>query len=80
MTITSVQAVLPGRFAINSTEKSTAKPPPKVYNAQEPPFKGYHAPQPDGYQRSRSKPDTSAIVIDNGALACTSSSQLIYTC
>lgn len=67
MAITSVQNVLPGRYAINSTEKNAAKPPPKIYNVQEPPFKGYHPPQPEGYEQSRSKADSTAIVIDNGA-------------
>ncbi|KAL4890572.1 actin-like ATPase domain-containing protein [Aspergillus ambiguus] len=67
MAITSVQPVLPGRYAINSTEKTASKSPPQVYNVQEPPFKGYHPPQPEGYEQSRSKPDTTAIVIDNGS-------------
>ncbi|KAG2412048.1 hypothetical protein HFD88_009604 [Aspergillus terreus] len=67
MAITSVQNVLPGRYAINSTEKNAAKPPPKIYNVQEPPFKGYHPPQPEGYEQSRSKADSTAIVIDNGS-------------
>lgn len=68
MAITSVQPVLPGRYAINSTEKRAAKNPPTVYNAQEPPFKGYHPPQPEGYEQSRSKADSTAIIIDNGEL------------
>ncbi|KAL5691009.1 hypothetical protein EMGR_007344 [Emarellia grisea] len=67
MTITSVQTILPSRFAVTSTEKNAAKPPPKIYNVLDNPFKGYQPPQPDGYERSRSKPSTSAIVIDNGS-------------
>ena len=66
MTITSVQTLLPGRFEINATEKRAAKPPPQVYGVADFPFKGYHPPQPEGYEQSRSNPDTSAIVIDNG--------------
>ncbi|RAL11955.1 actin-related protein ARP5 [Aspergillus homomorphus CBS 101889] len=65
MAITSVSTVLPTRFAINSSEKTAAKPPPPpAYNVQDHPFKGYHAPQPEGYAKSTS---TSAIVIDNGS-------------
>ena len=71
MTITSVQTLLPGRFGINSTEKHVAKNPPTIYNAQDHPFKGYHPPQTEGYERSKANPDTSAIVIDNGALEYT---------
>ncbi|KAL4804083.1 hypothetical protein BDV18DRAFT_143792 [Aspergillus unguis] len=67
MAITSVQSVFPARFSINSTEQGAAKPPPKVFNVTERPFKGYQPPQPEGYQQSKSKPDTSAIVIDNGS-------------
>ncbi|EAW13513.1 actin-related protein ARP5 [Aspergillus clavatus NRRL 1] len=67
MTIISVQTFLPGRLAITSNEKNAAKPPPSVYNVQDNPFKGYHPPQPDGYERSKSNPDASAIVIDNGS-------------
>ncbi|PLB44901.1 putative chromatin remodeling complex subunit [Aspergillus steynii IBT 23096] len=67
MTITSVQTLLPGRFGINSTEKTAAKKPPTLYNAQDHPFKGYHPPQTEGYERSKANPDTSAIVIDNGS-------------
>lgn len=66
MTISSVQTLLPGRYAINATEKRTEKPPPKTYSVQEFPFKGYQPPQPDGFEQSRAHPDTSTIVIDNG--------------
>ncbi|KAJ5640202.1 uncharacterized protein N7484_008064 [Penicillium longicatenatum] len=67
MTITSVRTILPTRFAANSSEKPAAKPPPEPYHAQDFPFKGYQAPQTDGFERSKAHPDTSAIVIDNGA-------------
>ncbi|CBF86957.1 actin-related protein ARP5 [Aspergillus nidulans FGSC A4] len=67
MAITSIQSILPARFSINSSEQGAAKPPPKIFNVYERPFKGYQPPQPDGYEQSRSRPDTSAIVIDNGS-------------
>ncbi|KAJ5296326.1 Glutathione-dependent formaldehyde-activating enzyme/centromere protein V [Penicillium atrosanguineum] len=67
MTISSVQTLLPGRYAINANEKRAEKPPPKTYSVQEFPFKGYQPPQPDGFEQSRAHPDTSAIVIDNGS-------------
>lgn len=66
MTITSVRNLLPGRIASNSTEKPTEKPPPQLHGITDFPFKGYHPPQPEGYQQSQAHPDTSAIVIDNG--------------
>ena len=40
-----------------------AKPPPRIWHAIDPPFKGYQAAPSDGYQQSDG--DT-AIVIDNG--------------
>ncbi|KAI2714002.1 hypothetical protein CBS147332_2753 [Penicillium roqueforti] len=67
MTITSVHTLLPARIASNASEKRTEKPPPKLYTVQDFPFKGYHPPQPEGYQQSKAHPDTSAIVIDNGS-------------
>ncbi|KAL4737774.1 hypothetical protein BDV11DRAFT_171676 [Aspergillus similis] len=67
MAITSIQSILPARFSINSSEQGVAKPPPKIFNVYERPFKGYQPPQPDGYEQSKSRPDTSAIVIDNGS-------------
>jgi actin-related protein 5 len=66
MGITSVQSIIPARNTINASEQGAAKPSPKIYDAQERPFRGYQPPQPDGYQQSKSRPDTSAIVIDNG--------------
>ncbi|KAJ5467935.1 hypothetical protein N7475_005687 [Penicillium sp. IBT 31633x] len=67
MTITSIKSLLPGRIASNSTENRTEKPPPQLHGVQDFPFKGYHPPQPEGYRQSQAHPDTSAIVIDNGA-------------
>jgi actin-related protein 5 len=79
MTITSVQTILPGRYAVNATEKRAEKPPPKTYGVQEFPFKGYQPPQPDGFEQSRSHPDTSVIVIDNGKSAVAVPSDMILT-
>ncbi|KAJ5583180.1 hypothetical protein N7535_001800 [Penicillium sp. DV-2018c] len=67
MTITSVQTLLPGRIAANANEKRDEKPPPQLHTVQDFPFKGYHPPQPEGWQQSQAHPDTSAIVIDNGS-------------
>lgn len=67
MTITSVQTLLPGRYSVNVAERRAEKPPPPTYTVTDYPFKGYQPPQPDGYQRSKAHPDTSAIVIDNGS-------------
>lgn len=84
MTITSVQSLLPGRIASNSAEKQTAKPPPQLHGITDFPFKGYHPPQPEGYQQSQAHPDISAIVIDNGKVnqsrlsELTRDSQLTY--
>lgn len=65
MTITSVQTLLPTRFAVNSNEKRVAKSPPELHTVQDFPFKGYQPPQPDGWEQSKATPG-SAIVIDNG--------------
>lgn len=67
MTIVSVETILPGRYAILKSEKAATTPPPNTYTVQEPPFKGYQPPQPEGYEQSKSNPSTSAIVIDNGS-------------
>lgn len=66
MTITSIQTVLPSRFAPDTPNRKAAKPPPQVYNAKDHPFKGYLPPQPEGYEQSKVDPGSSAIVIDNG--------------
>ncbi|KAG0159661.1 hypothetical protein PDIDSM_7184 [Penicillium digitatum] len=67
MTITSVHTLLPARIASNVTETRIEKPPPQLHGVQDFPFKGYHPPQPEGYQQSQAHPDTNAIVIDNGS-------------
>ena len=41
----------------------TPKPPPRIWNAIDPPFKGIDPSVADGYQQSS---ETTAIVIDNG--------------
>lgn len=66
MTITSAQTISRGGQPTNVAERNAAKPPPKVYEIREPPFKGYQPPQPDGYEQSKANPGSSAIVIDNG--------------
>uniref|UniRef100_A0A093XHF0 Actin-like protein arp5 n=1 Tax=Talaromyces marneffei PM1 TaxID=1077442 RepID=A0A093XHF0_TALMA len=66
MTITSERIITSSR-ASGSSHRDSPKPPPKIYNVQEYPFKGYRPPQPDGYEQSRSSPSSSAIVIDNGS-------------
>ncbi|OJJ50711.1 hypothetical protein ASPZODRAFT_148150 [Penicilliopsis zonata CBS 506.65] len=67
MTITSVQTILPGRFAIDASDKAGPKPPPELYTVQDHPFKGFHPPQPEGYEESKSRSGNNAIVIDNGS-------------
>ncbi|KAL3481434.1 hypothetical protein BJX99DRAFT_218998 [Aspergillus californicus] len=67
MAITSVQSIIPARYSFNSSEKKAVQSSPRIYDVQDRPFKGYQPPQPEGYEQSKSKPDTSAIVIDNGA-------------
>jgi hypothetical protein len=52
--------------AVANSPRNLDKPPPKVVPVQDPPFKGYQPPQPDGYEQSKASPDSSAIVIDNG--------------
>lgn len=65
MTITSQQILQPPRIA-SSADMKIPKPPPKVFPIDDFPFKGYQPPKPEGYERSKDSPDTSAIVIDNG--------------
>jgi actin-related protein 5 len=65
-------------MTINSTrqilvERRLPTPPPdwelgpRVYNAPDYPFRGWQAPQPEGFRQSAANPGESAIVIDNGA-------------
>lgn len=42
--------------------------PPKLYHAREAYYEGFIEPQPDGYQKARSRgAENAAIVIDNGS-------------
>ncbi|KAF3480912.1 Arp5p [Arthroderma uncinatum] len=68
MVITSTQRIAAASTAMGIQERREAKPAPKIYNASEPPFRGFHPAQPDGYEQSRHSPGTSAIVIDNVTL------------
>ncbi len=43
----------------------TPKPPPRIWNAKDPPFKSVDPSVSDGYQQSS---DTTVIVIDNGQI------------
>ena len=63
MTITSSRYVEPVLAAETTNCKRSPKPPPEIWYAIEPPFKGYQPFPSEAY--SRSGTDT-AIVIDNG--------------
>ncbi|PGH11956.1 hypothetical protein AJ80_06922 [Polytolypa hystricis UAMH7299] len=68
MTITSIKTFLPTRATTDISQRNQPKPAPQLYSIREHPFKGYQAPQLDGYERSKKEaPGTSAIVIDNGS-------------
>ena len=63
MTIDSVRTLDQAILSKSSSGGTTPKPPPRVWNAAEPPFKGYQSPPVQGYQHSSA---STAIVIDNG--------------
>ena len=64
MTITSTRYIGPVAADVQVLQNgSAARPPPQIWHAVDPPFKGYQAPPSEGYEKSSS--DT-AIVIDNG--------------
>ena len=63
MTIDSVRTVEQVTSSKFSSGRNSPKPPPRIWNAVEPPFKGYQAPPVEGYQHSSA---ATAIVIDNG--------------
>ncbi|OJD12909.1 hypothetical protein AJ78_06574 [Emergomyces pasteurianus Ep9510] len=67
MTITSTRLLVSPRTAADISQRNDPKPPPKLYPIQDPPFKGYIPPQPEGYEQSRETASSSAIVIDNGS-------------
>ena len=63
MTVTNSRYVETG-FAPDATDgQRVPKPPPRVWYAVDPPFRGYQAPPTDGYKNST---HGTAIVIDNG--------------
>ncbi|CAL8581431.1 Actin-related protein 5 [Xanthoria parietina] len=64
MTIRSAQYINHSSSADNSDIRLSPKPPPRVWNSIEPPFKGYQSPPLGGYVQSSKK---TAVVIDNGA-------------
>ncbi|KAL8729965.1 MAG: hypothetical protein Q9166_004410 [cf. Caloplaca sp. 2 TL-2023] len=64
MTVTSARYIDAGSSSEHSDIRLSPKPPPRVWTATEPPFKGYQAPPSDGYVQSSRN---TAIVIDNGA-------------
>ena len=64
MTITSVRVYEAQEVAPSKTaDQNSPKPPARIWQAGEPPFKGYTPAPSDGYAQSSA--DT-AIVIDNG--------------
>ncbi|KAL6718325.1 Actin-related protein 5 [Lecanora helva] len=64
MTITQSRYVETVFASEISSGKKTPKPPPRVWYAINPPFRGYQALPTDGYPKSN---DDTAIVIDNGS-------------
>ena len=52
-----------GSAATAGAEAQQPPPPLRVWHVREPPFPGYTAPQPEGYEQSTAE---TAIVIDNG--------------
>ena len=63
MTITSSRYVEPVLGAEATVGKRSPKPPPEIWYAIEPPFKGYQPFPSEAYSRSGTG---TAIVIDNG--------------
>ena len=63
MTITTVRVFEPTEVINKASNQSSPKPPPRVWQASDPPFKGYTPAPSEGYAQSSS---STAIVIDNG--------------
>ena len=63
MTINSVRIYEPATSFTQTSRRSSPKPPPKIWYASEPPFKGFQPAPSEGYKQSSA---TTAIVIDNG--------------
>jgi len=51
---------------VQAAARTAKAAPAKIWHASDPPFKGYQAPDPSGWQKSNT--DT-AIVIDNGTIS-----------
>ena len=64
MTITSVRVLEPVEVVAKGSGRTSPKPPPRVWAAGEPPFRGYQAPPSDGYRQGDGG---TALVVDNGA-------------
>ena len=63
MTITSTHYLEPVYLDAPSLRNVAPKPPSRVWQAAEPPFKGYQSPRAEEYEHSSAN---TAIVIDNG--------------
>ena len=66
MTVTFARYLESNLRPESTHDKDVTKPPPRVWSAAEPPFRGYHQEASGGYQQSSGE---TAIVIDNGSLA-----------
>ncbi len=63
MTITYERYVEPAIGSDVANGKRSPKPPPQIWHAVDPPFKGYRPAPSEAYPQSN---DGTAIVIDNG--------------
>ena len=70
MTISSVKVFEPVENFARNSERNSPKPPPLIWQASEPPFKGSTPAPSSGYVESSS---STAIVIDNGMRPCLNS-------
>ena len=75
MTITKVEVFEPIELRLKSSNRGSPKPPPQVWYASDPPFKGYTPAPSDGW--AQSTPST-AIVIDNGMHTLSALSQVSH--
>ena len=76
MTITSTRYVEPVLASEVASGKRSPKPPPHIWYAVEPPFKGYQPVPSEAYPQSGAN---TAIVIDNGIAPYHTTSSLL-TC
>ena len=63
MTINSVRVLEPVTSFTRTSGRNSPKPPPRIWQASEPPFKGLQAVPSQGYGQSSA---STAVVIDNG--------------